>query len=266
LVAAVVVAFSTGKLNGVLNPIASTGIVLGGVQFGLFAAGGLTVMALAVVEVWRHRDGKAWLLSAWIFGTFIFASFVNWSINGRSILPMVPAVTILLARHFDDAPSAPARRSTPLLYALTLAAAVVALGVTWADARLAEAARSTVATIQKRIHGDSNTLWFQGHWGFQYYMERIGGRAIDLNKIGVRSGDRVAIPDNNTNIWLPKVSQIDPSEVVTFQSDGPHFLTTMQTQLGAGFYSNIFGPLPFSFGHPSREGCSLVRFKWAKKP
>jgi len=128
------------------------------------------------------------------------------------------------------------------------------------------AARSTVATIEKKVRGDSNTLWFQGHWGFQYYMERIGGRAIDLNKIRVRSGDRVAIPDNNTNIWLPKVSQIDPSEVVTFQSDGPRFLTTMQTQLGAGFYSNVFGPLPFSFGHPSREGCSLVRFKWAKKP
>jgi 4-amino-4-deoxy-L-arabinose transferase-like glycosyltransferase len=266
LVGTAAVAFSAGKLNDVLNPIPSTGFVLGGVQFGLFAAGGLTVMALAVVEVWRHRNGEPCLLSIWIVGTFAFASFVNWSINGRSILPMVPAATILLARHFDDPPDAPARRSAPILYALVLAAAVVALGVTWADARLARASRATVATIEKKMRGDSHTLWFQGHWGFQYYMERIGGRPFDVNKISLRSGDRVAIPDNNTNIWLPAISAIDTSEVVTFQSDGPPLLTTMRTELGAGFYSNVFGPLPFSFGHSPREGCSLVRFKTSRKP
>jgi hypothetical protein len=240
-------------------PIPPGGVIFGGVQFGLFMVGGLSVALLAAVELWRHRDPETWFLGIWIFGTFVFASFVNWSINGRSILPMVPAVAILLARHLDDVPSAPAGRSPAVLYGPVLLAAAIALAVTWADTQLASAVRATVASIEKKMRGDSGALWFQGHWGFQHYIEAIGGRPLDSRLNLLRAGDRVAIPRNNTNTWLLSNDRIASSE--EFESEGPILLTTMQPHLGAGFYSNILGPLPFSFGHPPREGYTLILVK-----
>ena len=252
-------ALIAGGLNEILHPIPPGGRVLGGVQFGLFAAGGFSVVALAVVEVWRHRDPDTWLLGLWIVGTFAFASFVNWTINGRSVLPMVPAAAILLVRRLDEAPSSVTRRSTALLYAPVLVAAAIGLLVTWADSRLAGAARATAATIERKMRGETGTLWFQGHWGFQHYMEAIGGRPLDAGANLLRAGDRVALPRNNTNTWPLPIDRIAASELV--DGEGPRLLTTMHPHLGAGFYSNILGPLPFSIGNPPSEGCTLVLVK-----
>jgi hypothetical protein len=257
LVSAVLgVALAAGWLGGIPNPIPPDKMAIGGLQFGLFAAGGLSIVALAVVEVWRHRDAETWLLGLWVVGTFTFASFVNWSINGRSILPMVPAVGILLARRLDDPLFDSPRRSATRLYGPVFVAMVVALAVAGADARLAGAARVTVATIEKKMRGESGALWFQGHWGFQHYMEAIGGRPLNAHADLLRAGDRVAIPYNNTNTWPLSDDRILSSEAV--ETEGPLLLSTMHPQLGAGFYSDILGPLPFSFGDPPPEGCTLV--------
>ncbi|HWI60003.1 MAG TPA: glycosyltransferase family 39 protein, partial [Bacillota bacterium] len=65
----------------------------------LFA--GLSIAALAVREYWEHRDATSALLGLWIVGVLVFASVFNWTINGRSILPMLPAAGMLLARRLE---------------------------------------------------------------------------------------------------------------------------------------------------------------------
>jgi hypothetical protein len=227
----------------------------GGIQFGLFVAGGISVLALAVAEFRKRRDPDTILLALWLGGTFVFASFVNWSVNGRSILPMAPAAAILLARRLT------AERAGPKAIAALFAPAAVALAlsllVATGDYQLAGAGRDAAAEIARSSSGRGGSLWFFGHWGFQYYMEAIGGQPIDAAASRVSPGDAVAVPSNNTN--SPSVPEAWVASRETIDPGGPRWVTTLHPSLGAGFYASSFGPLPYSFGDPPPEHCELIR-------
>ena len=68
------------------------------IQRALWLVAGLSLAALALADYRRHRDATSALLGLWTLGVLIFASVFNWTINGRSLLPLLPAVGILLAR------------------------------------------------------------------------------------------------------------------------------------------------------------------------
>jgi 4-amino-4-deoxy-L-arabinose transferase-like glycosyltransferase len=214
-------------------------------QFSLFVAAGIHVLFLAWRDLWKHRDADSLLLFLWVAGTFLFASRVNWTINARSILPMAPVVGILIARrleeHRGETHPMPAWRSTlPLVPAL-----VVALLVGWSDYRFAGTARAAAAEISRTYGGTSASLWFQGHWGFQYYMEAAGARALDRDRGQISYGDFLAIPGNNTNVNpAPQKSGL-PFRTLEFAP--ARFLSTMNDRTRAGFYSSVKGPLPFVF-------------------
>ena len=47
------------------------------VQIIFWAAGGVSVLALTVADVWKRRDARSWLLGLWVFGTFVFTTIFN---------------------------------------------------------------------------------------------------------------------------------------------------------------------------------------------
>jgi 4-amino-4-deoxy-L-arabinose transferase-like glycosyltransferase len=223
-----------------------------GIHGAFFIAGGLCVLALAIAEAIRERDAASIVLACWTVGTFVFAAFVNWTINGRSILPLVPAAAILLVRRLER--RAPSRRG--IAVALGVAGAVAA-AVAVADAQLAGVQREASLEIRGRTRG--RTVWFEGHWGFQYYMEGWGARALDLKAMDARPGEVVAFGYNNTAIvGLPK-SMTGPTE--RFDVGPPFFAATMRGSAGAGFYASVFGPLPYRFGRFPPERYSMIEVK-----
>jgi hypothetical protein len=214
-------------------------------QIGLWASAGIGVLALAISDLQRGRNAQSLLLFLWVAGTFIFASFVNWTINGRSILPMAPALGILLARRieqrFGSREAEPLRIRWPLIPAVLLA-----LFVSWADYRLAGTARSVAAEIHEKYGSDPGRLWFQGHWGFQYYMEARGARAFDRQASRPTPGDFMVVPKNNTGTMEMKQDKVQKLENIRRFPGG--WLTTMHFLAGAGYYADIWGPLPFALG------------------
>src|SRR5262249_49278527 len=69
-----------------------------------FIAGGIIVIGVVVADLWHHRDAESMLLSLWVLGTFVFTAFLNWTVNARSVLPLIPAAAILICRrisHFN---------------------------------------------------------------------------------------------------------------------------------------------------------------------
>jgi hypothetical protein len=226
----------------------------------LWSAGGVCVLALAAGDVWRRRDAAAWLLALWVGGTFVFTAFLNWTINGRSILPMAPAVGILLARRLSweaaRNENCPAfwRRSRGMGWA---AAAILAMLVAQSDFVLASAVRQSALQTSRHYRRDGQGLWFQGHWGFQYYMAELGGIAQDKNRPGPQPGDWVVVPRDNTNLRAPDV----PGEELSFA--GPRWVTTMNANIGAGFYTSEAGPLPFAFGEVPPEVVDVYQWKGA---
>jgi hypothetical protein len=105
-------------------------------------------------------------------------------INGARSSPPAPAVGILVVRRVEFR-----RGSVPL--APLAAGFLLALTVTWSDFRLAGTTRTAAAQMTQRFAPPGKTLWFEGHWGFQHYMEARGASPFDLERSRLTTGDRV---------------------------------------------------------------------------
>jgi 4-amino-4-deoxy-L-arabinose transferase-like glycosyltransferase len=223
------------------------------IQVLLWVIGGLSVLLLAGRDVWQNREANSLMLFLWVLGIFVFAGFINWTVTGRSVLPMTPAVAILLVRALDHQRKAWAQARIYLSVA-----AVFALLVAHADYLSAVATRQSAQQIWARYGQPDHTLWFEGHWGFQYYMD-ARAKAVDLDVSPMKSGDVFVAPLNNTNIKLPrsKISTMSFVEVYTVPKG--KFLTTTDLEMGASFYASILGPLPFAFGDTPPEKVVVFR-------
>lgn len=236
-------------------------------QLTLLAAGGIAVVVLAVADLWAHRNAVSLLLFLWVAGTLLFAVHLNWTINGRTFLPLAPAVGILLMRRLDRVPVPPRLGEWGRGLVALVPGALVGLTVTLSDYCLAGSARNAARDLAARYSTPGTTMWFEGHWGFQYYMQERGCQSLDLYRMGrCRTGDRVVLPANNTQrifwpidkksrIWL--VLDAPPKEAARFPRlkwegrrlglvQEPVFPFLMTMRQGAGFYSHLFGPLPFA--------------------
>jgi 4-amino-4-deoxy-L-arabinose transferase-like glycosyltransferase len=216
------------------------------IQVALMAVGGVSLVALAGVDIRQCRDADSLLLLLWVVGILLFASFINWTVNARSILPMVPAAGILLARRVEKLSRTKLEASTFRVTWPLIPAAVVALLVGWADYAWADTARSAAETISESFKNYKGDIWFQGHWGFQYYMESNGHKALDFKHSKLVSGDIVIVPSNNC--FSRSLPEKDFPLLQTFQVEPPRWLATMNRTLGAAFYSDIWGPIPFAVG------------------
>jgi len=230
--------------------------ILVGVQLTLFIAAGFSVLALAATDAWKRKDSDSLLLMLWVFGTFFFTGFLNWAINARSVLPLVPAAGILLARRADTLRVSSTRWCPAILVIPLAVAGVVSLWLTEGDTELANSARTAAAQIEQKTRDQPCTVWFLGHWGFQYYMESFGARAVVVDDPPHRPGDFLAVAGND------RLFEIRPEFVSA--RDGIQIpmrlgITTIQSELGAGFYSSDLGPLPFAIGPVLPERYDLIR-------
>jgi hypothetical protein len=229
-----------------------------GIQLMLFIAAGFSVMALAAEDTWKCRDADSLLLMLWVFGTFVFTGFVNWTINARSVLPLIPAAGILLARRVDALRAPSMRwRWRPAMFAIPLAVAgAVSLWLTWADMELADSARTAATLIEQKTRNQSGTVWFMGHWGFQYYMESFGAHAVVVNDPPHQPGDYLAVAES-ARLFEMRPEFVTSRDVIEIPMRLG--ITTAQNQVGAGYYSADTGPLPFAIGPVPPERYELIR-------
>lgn len=220
-------------------------------QMALWVTGGAHLLALAWLE-WRdRRDAASLTVMAWLAGTMAFAAWFNWSVTVRALLPATPTVGILLAWRAQRLQLSPKKWAWALI-----PAAGIALAAGGADARLACAAKETArqAALQKNV---AETMWFEGHWGFQYYLEKTGARAVDYKRIQITPKDILLIPLNNIRVMFPNRTQVDL--IATLSVPGPFGLTVHHGALGAGFHSDYWGPLPLALGRVPPEKTLILR-------
>jgi len=216
------------------------------VQILFWAVGGVSILTLAISDVWMRRSPEAWLLCAWVIGTFLFAAAFNWTVNGRTLLPMTPAVAILIVRRMDQICFLDGQGFRGLKVIPLAAGCLLALWVTRADFLFAKATRASAEETYRKHANGGGRFWFQGHWGFQYYMETLGAAAMDAEHTLLQRGDIVATPENNTNFAPLGPELVVLREIILAKC--PRWLTTMKGEVGAGFYASSRGFLPFALG------------------
>ncbi len=219
-------------------------------QLALYVTSGVYIFVLAAGDFYRTRDANSLLLLLLVGGIFVFSSFINWTINARSLFPMVIAVALLVVRQLEAAGyqgSLVKRAAIPLVLA-----AFVSLSVGYADFTYAGTAREMARRVHAEKRPRTQKVWFEGHWGFQYYMEQGGAAHMDWRFV---RGDDVPKPAaGDTIVWW--VAQYDGqfppyigmSNLELIEIPAASWVSIMSKDHGAGFYWSNKGPLPYRFG------------------
>lgn len=212
-------------------------------QLLIFVTVGVSFLHLTLLDFINNRDSDALLLFLWVLGVFSFAVFINWCVNGRTILPIVPAVGLLLARYCRTTRSV----AWGTLYGSLIFSLCIALAVTATDTSYANSARMAAREIQQTTKSRLGYKWYEGHWGFEHYLLVSGDFALlDYEKPNLKKGDTVIVPGINTNTKPLFKHLAFVREVYRFDVSG--LFSTMGLQKGAGFYADVTGPLPYALG------------------
>jgi hypothetical protein len=226
-------------------------------QLTLLTVAGLHLLLLAAADVWQRRNPISITLVLWIISGFLFAWLLNWTVNARSFLPLVPAVAILLVQRLDAARGnfmAGRGAMWPLI-----PSAFIALSLVMADYRLADSARTAAELITAKCKPPGHELWFEGHWGFQYYLEKSGGQPVDFQRSVLQPGDVVVIPLNNSNIHPLPPGSVGWVNGFQFSPDSWINLSIGLASDSGGFHSSAFGPVPFAVGKVGPHTYCLVK-------
>jgi hypothetical protein len=221
----------------------------------LFATVGASLLALAMWDFRISQDAESLLLLLWMIGTFAFVALLNWSVTARTILPMTPAVSILLMRYWDPTGEGKLRTLTKLRW--VGAAAVVSLIVAGADYSEAGASRAGARYFQKRFGRKQTQVWFQSHWGFQFYMEQWKAKPLTQNA-PIHRGDLVVIPSNKADYVTVRNAAVP---VVEITRPIMPLVATFAPATGAGFYSSVRGPVPWAIAHTAPARFEAFKFR-----
>jgi cytochrome c-type biogenesis protein CcmH/NrfG len=118
------------------------------------------------------------------------------------------------------------------------------LALVQADFNWANSARQAALTLANKYRSTNGMVRFEGHWGFQYYMQQQGGSPLNNTATRINQDDRIIVPGSSKSAVHPDL--VDLAEKAVFRSSP--WLSTMSLTTGAGFYSDMFGPLPFALG------------------
>ena len=264
LAAGVFMVVMVGLIVSTLDKLGEFQVINGGnvnwlfvIQISLLVTAGTSLVFLVAADWLRQKTPTSALLGLWVAGTFVFACAVNWTVSGRNILPMIPAVSLLLIRRLEARDFFREWRSTRLLLGPLGVSLLIALLVARADYRLADSARTAASFMTQKLGVAPGAIWFEGHWGFQYYMEKLGAKALDRHDLHLSSNDLIVVPTHNSYLFPLPEDQVEPWSEHEFTAS--KWLSTMSA--GAGYYSDGWGPLPYVFCPAPAEQYVVFRVK-----
>jgi hypothetical protein len=203
---------------------------------------GFAVLCDVLTDGWNRRDGAQLALGLWLLVALVATPYFQ--VPSKFLLASAPAAALLVARQASKS-----HGRLPLL-ALGLTCALgVALGVAIlrADAAFAGLGRRAAAALIAPQAASGRTVWFTGHWGFQWYAEKAGGRIVTATPPYPSPGDLVVMSRNSEagyriNMMLVRNFRLRHLGEVADRTPGGRLMAN-----GAGFYSNGWGFLPWAW-------------------
>jgi hypothetical protein len=162
---------------------------------------------------------------------------------------VLPALAILAAHGLDRS----AVRGRVLAVLVAAGAGLGAL-ILSADARMSGLARTVAAgAIRPRVEAGER-VWFAGHWGFHWYAEAAGATPLSIDPPFPSAGDIIVSSSVDRPVGL--LPQVPRTLLETWGSDEP---AGQVMSLHAGFYSDLWGLLPWWYEAPLGPGFQVWR-------
>ena len=214
----------------------------------------------------RRLEFRGWnedniILLLWLLSGFCFIVLFAPDMAIRHILPVVPAVLLLLARNL--------RSFVERRWAMAALAATAALGflLAIADWRTADVYRKAPSAILRQLPPGSR-VWQVGHWGWQWYAEKAGMLQYCATSSVLNRGDYLIIP---FGVFRQAIADRDKAVLkeaqrMRIEGDGAMWFRTMYVHGGeeggsAGYYaySLRFGEPPWRFQTGPLEEFIILR-------
>jgi hypothetical protein len=208
----------------------------------ILAALGITVLLDIVADACARRDTVQLALWAWLLVPLAPAPYTH--LPSKYLLAAAPAAALLVARAMSTRPG----RATRIVFAGTAVAGVVlGAAILRADAAFAGLGRRAVAELISPNIAAGHRVWFTPHWGFQWYAEKAGARPVTLTPPFPSAGD-LLVTSRNTDQAFEVMSMLgryaQGRHVARIEEREPGGRLMSHT-LGAGFFSNEWGYLPW---------------------
>ncbi len=230
-----------GLVLGVLLGSTSRPLTWGGLTFPCVAlvALGTAVLADVVGDAWARRDTTQMALGLWLLIAVSAAPYTQ--LPAKYLVPSAPAMAILIARLVRH------NEGRSLHAALLGGAAVIGLGlgilIIRADAALAQIGREGGAVAADEVRRGGR-VWMDGAWGFQWYAMKAGARPMTVTPPLPQRGD-VVVVGLQGGLAQAFVTKTLVDRRVFLEPGG----RVLSFEAHAGFFSNFWGPLPWSWGH-----------------
>lgn len=220
------------------------------VQFQLWLILGLVLTIGAIRSVIDERFSRETVfLGVWFLAHLLFSVFFVPFQAVRHLLVALVPLLILLFRWFERSTVS---RKTIRTMAVGLLAlqGFVALAVHVADYQYADTYRAFARRAESKLRDRSATIWFVGHWGWQFYAEQAGFRMLNRDGPYPATGDLLIWPEK---VHVGDVMSANPEfrsrlelvEKFEYRSSLP--IRTMSVEARAGFYATIRRRIPYRF-------------------
>jgi len=184
----------------------------------------------------------------WIIGIICFHTLVAF-VAVRFILYLIPPIAILFYRLLEKNLES---RFINIVSIITIVLTCsLGLLVSWSDSLYANVYRDFSYRFAVPFKTKENNLWYAGHWGFQFYMDKQNFFHLENFSTLPKKGDILVIatrPEPEI-LHLDLMKRLRLIEIVRYTTFLP--IRTMNDESHAGFYSSSsrkkFTFLPFSF-------------------
>lgn len=237
---------------------------------GILVAAGALAMIVAFREGIASVDRDGWFLAAWLGIQVLYLWLWSWTIAARFVLPMLPPLALLLARALGARPASVGEPQPPVsgrshasvLAVSALVALAVSVPVLLADGYAGEFYRRALPQIAAQARSEGRAGYFVGAWGFQHYAERAGLTKLNVDAPRLPAGAILLQPYYAANRDVPREVADRLERLASLPGPPPPLrIHTMNINVGAGFYSSVYGPLPFYFAHLPAEGVIVWRVR-----
>jgi hypothetical protein len=114
----------------------------------------------------------------------------------RRLLELTVVLVLVVGRLATRTCWVPSRQS--LVHGIAISGAMLGLAYYAVDLREAQGPQRAVAAagrfIAQQVDVDQPTVWYTGHWGFQFHAERAGMRCVIPDRSLLRAGDWLVVP------------------------------------------------------------------------
>ncbi len=223
--------------------------------FGVFISSAvLLIFIFAEYLKKTNFQDEIFFLVFWFFLYFLFFASVSAIIAVRYLLPLLPPVIMLLVKISEKVSG----RKVFLTITVT-AGIILSLFLAHSDFILANSYRGIAQYIENN-YSDKN-IYFTGHLGFQYYMEKNGFLAVDSNNTAYPRNSIFVnpvypVPQKIHKDVIEKIKLVEEKYVFTKNP-----FRTMNPLANAGFHLNMYGLLPYSFSNDPLEKFTIYKIQ-----